>query len=264
MTEAVVASRLAAGYGSRPVWSDATFSIAAGTFTAVLGPNGAGKSTLIRLMLGLLAPRAGLLEVLGQPARRGNHRIGYLPQTAAFDPDFSIRGRDLVDMGIDGHRWGFGLPLRRDHHEAAVEEAIRAVGAEGYADRNLGRLSGGELQRLLLAQALAGRPRLLLLDEPLAHLDLRNQAQMVELIRDIAQEGEMTVLLIAHDVNPLLRHLDQVLFVAQGRIEMGPPSEIITSRALSRIYAAPVEVLTDSQGRLFVVGLEDETSHPHA
>ncbi|HEY8642056.1 MAG TPA: ABC transporter ATP-binding protein, partial [Candidatus Dormibacteraeota bacterium] len=133
----------------------------------------------------------------------------------------------------------------------------------GYAERPLGRLSGGEQQRLLLAQALVGRPQLLLMDEPLSHLDVRNQAAIVDLIMEVGRQRDLTVLLIAHDVNPLLPHIDHVLYVAQGRVAMGRPSEIITSETLSRIYSAPVEVLKDSRGRVFVVGLEEETSHPH-
>jgi len=256
---AVTAAGLAAGYGGRPVWSGADLTIPAGSFTAVLGPNGSGKSTLVRLILGLLPPLAGRLEVLGRPPRRGNPEIGYVAQGAGFDPEFSIRGRDFVGLGIDGHRWG--LPL--GSHTAEVEGALRSVGAEGYAGRPLGHLSGGEQQRLLLAHALVGRPRLLLLDEPLSHLDVRNQRAVVELVADVARRTDLTVLLIAHDVNPLLPHVDQVLYVANGALHIGRPEEIITSESLSRIYSAPVEVLTDSRGRLFVVGLEEEASHPH-
>jgi zinc/manganese transport system ATP-binding protein len=260
---AIVARGLAAGYGSKAIWSEANFSSASGSFTAVLGPNGAGKSTLIRLILGLLHPLAGELEVLGEAPTRGNPRIGYVPQGSAFDPELSIRGRDFVGLGVDGHRWGVRL-TGRALMASATETAIRAVSAEAYADRQLGRLSGGEQQRLLLAQALVGSPRLLLMDEPLSHLDVRNQGAIVQLISEVARERHLTVLLIAHDVNPLLRHIDHVLYIAQGKLAMGEPADIITSETLSAIYSAPVEVLRDRLGRLFVVGLEEEVSHPHA
>jgi zinc/manganese transport system ATP-binding protein len=260
---AIAAKGLAAGYGSRAIWSDANFSVPAGSFTAILGPNGAGKSTLIRLILGLLHPIAGKLEVFGEPPRRGNSRIGYVPQGSTFDPDFSIRGHDFVGLGIDGHRWGVRLGGRRQI-ALATDSAIAAVGAEEYGDRQLGRLSGGEQQRLLLAQALVGQPSMLLMDEPLSHLDVRNQGAIVQLISEVARQRRLTVLLIAHDVNPLLPHIDHVLYIAQGRLAMGTPSEIITSESLSAIYSAPVEVLRDRLGRLFVVGLEEEVSHPHA
>jgi zinc/manganese transport system ATP-binding protein len=259
---AIVAHGLAAGYGSKAIWSEANFSIPSGSFTAILGPNGAGKSTLIRLILGLLRPLAGSLEVLGESPSRGNPKIGYVPQGSTFDPELSIRGRDFVGLGVDGHRWGVRL-TGRSQVAVATETAIAAVGARGYADRQLGRLSGGEQQRLLLAQALIGQPSLLLMDEPLSHLDVRNQGAIVQLIRGVARERHLTVLLIAHDVNPLLPHIDHVLYIAQGRLAMGKPADIITSESLSAIYSAPVEVLRDRLGRIFVVGLEEEVSHPH-
>lgn len=264
MTDAaIVASDLAAGYDGRVIWSGATFSIPAGSFTAVLGPNGSGKSTLIRMILGQLAPGRGSLEVLGERPHRGNPSIGYVPQGSSFDPDLSIRGRDFVGLGIDGHRWGVRV-AGRDRAEAQARAAIEAVEAGGYADRSLGRLSGGEQQRLLLAQALVGRPRLLVMDEPLSHLDVRNQRAMVQLISEVARERGLTVLLIAHDVNQLLAHIDHVLYIAQGKLAMGKPQDIITSSRLTEIYSSPVEVIRDSRGRLFVVGLEEEVSHPHA
>ena len=141
---------------------------------------------------------------------------------------------------------------------------LRSVRAEGYADRAMGRLSGGEQQRLVLAQALVSRPRVLLLDEPLSNLDVRNQAATVRLVAEVGRAQGLTVILVAHDINPLLPHIDRVVYVAGGRIAVGPPSEIITSEALSRIYDAPIEVIRDSMGRLFVVGLEEEVGHPHA
>lgn len=263
MSEVAIAARgLAAGYGGRNIWSGASFEIRNGSFTAVLGPNGAGKTTLVRMILGQLAPPAGELLVFGRAPRRGDPTIGYIPQRSAFDPDLSIRGRDFAGLGLDGHRWGIRL-AGRARAGAAVQAAIDAVGAAAYADRPLGRLSGGEQQRLLLAQAIVGRPRLLLMDEPLSYLDVRNQGAIVQLITDIAKTRDLTVLLIAHDVNPLLRHIDDVIYVAAGRVAQGRPEEIITTKRLSEIYAAPVEVLRDSRGRLFVLGLEEEASHPH-
>jgi zinc/manganese transport system ATP-binding protein len=260
---AIVAADLAAAYGARRIWSGANFSVPAGSFTAVLGPNGSGKSTLIRMILGQLAPARGRLEVLGGPPHRGNPNIGYVPQGSSFDPDLSIRGWDFVSLGIDGHRWGMRL-AGRENAEGQARAAIEAVGATGYADMSVGRVSGGEQQRLLLAQALVGRPRLLVMDEPLSHLDVRNQRAMVQLISKVARERGLTVLLIAHDVNQLIAHIDHVLYIAQGKLAMGRPQDIITSARLSEIYSSPVEVIKDSHGRLFVVGLEEEVSHPHA
>jgi zinc/manganese transport system ATP-binding protein len=253
---------VASRYDGRVVWSSATFDIPHGSFTAVLGPNGSGKTTLLRLILGQMSPASGTIQVLGGSPRRGDSRIGYVPQRSDFDPELSIRGRDFVHLGLDGHRWGIDLFGRGDH--SAIDGAIRAVEAQGYADKSIGRLSGGEQQRLLLAQALVGDPQMLLMDEPLSHLDVRNQGTIVQLISDVARRRDLTVLLIAHDVNPLLRHVDNVLYVAAGHVAMGRPEDIITSERLSEIYSTPVEVITDSRGRVFVVGLEEEVAHPHA
>lgn len=258
----ISASGLAVRYGARTVWAGSDFAIRPGTFTAVLGPNGSGKSTLLKLLLGQLSPAAGELKVFGSKPKAGDPRIGYIPQGSSFDPDFSIRGVDFVSLGVDGHRWGVpvsGAAARR----RLVEAAIVSVDAASYADRPMGRLSGGEQQRLLLAHSLVGRPDLLLMDEPLSHLDVRNQGTIVQLVADVVRQRGLTVLLIAHDVNPLLQHIDNVFYIANGRTAMGAPSQIITSETLSAIYSAPIEVLTDRLGRLFVTGLEEEAMHPH-
>jgi zinc/manganese transport system ATP-binding protein len=260
-TAAIEARDLAAAYATNLVWSGANFSIPTGSFTAVLGPNGGGKSTLIRMIVGRLPPARGTLSVLGGPPARGNPLIGFIPQRSTFDPELSIRGRDFVSLGIDGHRWG--VPLPGGPAAGATDRSLKAVRAEAYANRPLGRLSGGEQQRLQLAQAMVGDPRLLLMDEPLSQLDVRNQRLIVQLIADLTRARSLTTLLIAHDVNPLLPHIDQVLYVAHGKVVVGRPEEIITSEALSEIYSSPVEVLKDRSGRVFVVGLEEEVSHPH-
>jgi len=258
----VEARGLAARYGNRVVWSGCDFAIARGSFTAVLGPNGAGKSTLFKLLLGQLAPAAGSLTVFGSRPRAGDPRIGYIPQTSTFDPDFSIRGREFVGLGVDGYRWGVPLGGGVEKRQV-IDDAVAVVDASGYVDRPIGLLSGGEQQRLLLAHALVGQPELLLMDEPLSHLDVRNQGSIVNVIAKIVRDRGITVLLIAHDVNPLLPHIDDVLYIANGKTAVGPPSEIITSAKLSAIYSAPIDVLTDRMGRIFVTGLEEEAVHPH-
>jgi zinc/manganese transport system ATP-binding protein len=256
----IVAEGLAAAYGDRLIWRNASFTVNPGEFVAVLGPNGSGKSTLLRLVLGLLPPAAGSLQVLGERPHRGNAQVGYVPQRRNIDRDLPVRGRDFIHLGIDGDRWGVAVGNAADSHRR-VDEAIRAVDALAYADRPIGRLSGGEQQRLLLAQALAGRPRMLLLDEPLASLDLRNQIVIAELVSELARANGLTVLLIAHDINPLLPIVDRVLYVAHGGVAIGKPAEVITTEQLSRLYDAPIEVLHDSHGHMFVVGLEAESAH---
>jgi zinc/manganese transport system ATP-binding protein len=261
----VEAAGLASGYGGRVVWSGANFQVGAGEFLTVLGSNGVGKSTLLRMVLGLLPPADGRLTVFGAPPQRGDPRIGYVPQRRALDPDLSISAEDVVGLGVDGHRWGMRLSRRagRQRREA-VAGALAAVGAAGYARRAAGRLSGGEQQRMQLAQALVARPRLLLLDEPLASLDLRSQQAVSQLVADLRAEQGFTVVLVTHDINPVLAVTDRVMYIAGGSVSVGPPGEVITSENLSRLYQAEVEVLTDSRGRVFVVGLEAETAHPHS
>jgi zinc/manganese transport system ATP-binding protein len=259
----VSARELAAAYRGHEVWAGATFDISPGEFVGVLGPNGAGKSTMLRLLLGLLRPAAGSLSVFGAAPQRGNPAIGYVPQRRPIDPDMRLAGVEYVKLGVSGHRWGTGLPARRRAAEVAIADSVRAVGAESYLHRPAGSLSGGELQRLMLAQAIVSQPRLLLLDEPLASLDVRSQVGVAALVGSLARARQIAVLLIAHDVNPLLPFLDRVMYIARGKVTAGRPAEVITSERLSALYGANVEVLRDSRGRLFVVGLDDEITHPH-
>jgi len=245
--------------GGHEVWSDVSLRIEPGELVAVLGPNGAGKSTLINVLLGLAAPARGTVRVLGRAPGAGNDAIGYLPQRRGFDATTRVRGVDLVRLGLDGRRWGLPLPRRRGRDEARrrVELAIERVGASGYARRPIGECSGGEQQRLLIAQALVRRPRLLLLDEPLDSLDLPNQAAVAALVRDVCHSDGVTVLLVAHDVNPLIGQLDRVLYLARGRALLGAPEDVITTATLSDLYQTRVEVLRTASGRLVVVGQPD-------
>jgi zinc/manganese transport system ATP-binding protein len=254
---------LAVSYRGFVVWSGANFDVAPGEFVGVLGPNGSGKSTLLRLLLGLLRPAAGRLTVLGEPPRRGNPAIGYVPQRRPIDPDIRLAGTEFVKLGSTGHRWGIGLPRRNADLERRIAAAVAAVGADGFSDHALGTMSGGELQRLMLAQAIVSEPRILLLDEPLASLDVRSQVSVTQLVASIARAQSMAVLFIAHDINPLLPVLDKVMYIARGKVSVGRPDEVINSEHLSSLYDANVEVLRDRRGRLFVVGLEEEVAHPH-
>jgi zinc/manganese transport system ATP-binding protein len=253
---AVRFERAAAGLGGRTIWREVSLMVARGEFVAVLGPNGAGKSTLIKTVLGLLPVTAASATVLGGPPGEANARIGYLPQRRNFDPGTRIRGIDLVRLGLDGMRWGIplpGLPRRRREAER-VAEVLELVGAADYARKPIGELSGGEQQRLLIAQALVRRPELLLLDEPLDSLDLPNQATIASLIRRICRQEQVAVLLVAHDINPILSYLDRVVYVAGGSAIEGRPADVISGATLSRLYGAPIEVLHASDGRLVVVG----------
>ncbi|PZS37392.1 MAG: metal ABC transporter ATP-binding protein [Pseudonocardiales bacterium] len=248
--------------GGHRLWSGLDLTVAAGEFVAVLGPNGVGKSTLVQIILGALPLIEGEVRVLGGPAGQANERIGYLPQRRSFDPSLRIRGRDIVRLGLDGHRWGLPLPpwwpwpgaTARRAATARVEEVINLVGASAYADRPVGELSGGEQQRLLIAQALAPAPDLLLLDEPLDSLDLPNQAAVAALIARISRAQRVAVIMVAHDVNPILSHLDTVVYLAPGGSKIGSPREVITGPTLTQLFGTPIEVLTASDGRLVVIG----------
>ena len=237
--------------GGRLIQGSMSFSVEEGEFLAVLGPNGAGKTTLLRLLLGQISPSSGTISVFGRPPSKGNRQIGYVPQFRELDAGIAIRARDMVRLGLDGHRWGPGLPSRK--REAAVDAVLDEVGALDLAEASLGELSGGERQRMLVAQALLTNPRLLLLDEPLASLDLAREAEIVALVATLRRTRKVAVLLVTHDVNPMLGEIDGVLYMAKGRCVKGSTSEVIASATLSEIYGSPVEVV-QAMGKLFVVG----------
>jgi len=252
----------------RDIWSHVDLAIEQGTFVAVLGPNGSGKSTLIKAILGVLPVASGQVEVLGRPPGDAGGDIGYLPQRRTFDPSMRVRGIDVVRLGADGDRWGIPLPwgASRRTRDARVADVIELVGAGAYARRPIGEVSGGEQQRLLIAQALVRNPRLLLLDEPLDSLDLPSQGAVASLIADISRTYDITVVIVAHDINPIASALDGVVYVARGRAVSGSPDEVITAETLSDLYGTPIEVLTTSDGRRVVVGQPDASSHhggPH-
>ena len=253
--------------GGRFIWSGVTLGVAPGEFVAVLGPNGVGKSTLIKAALGVFPLAAGTARVLGRAPGHAGRDIGYLPQRRSFDAGLRVRGIDVVRLGSDGERWGVPLPggtrfsTARRRAAERVDEAIELVGATPYARRPIGEVSGGEQQRLLIAQALVRRPQLLLLDEPLDSLDLPNQAAVAALISRICREQGITVLLVAHDVNPILSYLDRVIYIARGGAVSGTPEQVITSETLTSLYATPIEVLRTSDGRLVVVGQPEAPAH---
>jgi zinc/manganese transport system ATP-binding protein len=247
----------------RVVLSEVSMAIRSGEFVGVFGPNGAGKTTLLHAILGLIRPAAGELRVLGATAGRGNPDAGYLPQRHGQVADLRLRGWDFVASALHGERWGLALPGRSGTRE--IERALATVEAQALAARPLAELSGGELQRLLLAQALLGQPKLLLLDEPLVSLDPHFQATIVALVKRIQQTEGITVLFTAHDPNPLLGAMDRVLYLGQGHATLGTVDEVITGEVLSRLYGTPIEVLRVNE-RFVVVssfGPVDAEVHLH-
>ncbi len=256
-----MACGLAAGYRTRTVWRDADFAVKPGEFVTILGANGAGKTTLFRLLLGLSRPAAGKLELFGGQPRRGNPTIGYIPQRHPIDNDNKISALEYVRLGLSGNRWGFAVNGQAETERALALDALKMVDAEALAGRPLSELSGGEAQRAYLAQALVGQPRLLLLDEPLANLDIRRETEFIRLVKAVVVKQHITVLLIAHDLNPLLPVVDRIMYIANGNVALGKLDEVVTSESLSKLYGAPIEVMKSPKGRLAVLGVEAAVHH---
>ena len=258
MSLAIEITDLVAGYRGRRVVGPLSLSVEAGEMIAILGPNGSGKTTLLKVLLGLLQPLSGSVEIGGEAPRAARSDIGYVPQHRDFDRDLPIRGRELVELGLTGHR--YGIPWPRKEQRRQVDAAIRAIGAEGYADAPVGMLSGGEQQRLRIAQALLGNPSVLLCDEPLLALDPRRQSEVVALIDEQRRHKNAAVLFVTHEINPILPSVDRLLYLVGGRAAVGTPEEVLTSEALSELYGASVDVLRVG-GRVLVVAGDDSASH---
>ena len=241
--------------GGREVLHDVRFSIKPGEFVGLIGSNGAGKTTLLRVILGLLAATAGKITVGGKQrgergAGKGAAGVGYVPQKIQLDPDMPLRARDLVGLGLDGQRLGIPFPSRA--RRKLVDEMLRAVDAEHIGNARVGNLSGGEQQRILIAHALISRPGLLLLDEPLANLDIASEQEVVALLGRIAKEQRIAVLISAHEMNPLLPVMDRIVYMAHGRAASGPTDEVVTGERLSQLYGHHVDVI-HVHGRVLVV-----------
>lgn len=235
--------------GDRTIWSDGTFDIATGAVVGVIGPNGSGKSTLLALLLGLLEPAAGTIEVLGRSPHRGDRRIGYVPQDDDARAMEAVRCRELVAFGLDGGRWGWRR--RSGGERAAVAAALESVGATTYADRRLTQVSGGQRQRVAIAQAVVGDPELLLLDEPLAGLDVRNQHEVATLLGRVSAERSMTTLVVTHDINPLLGVLTGAVYLLDGHPHYAPIGDVVDEHLLSHLYGTSIKVVRTAQGDLF-------------
>lgn len=246
---AITASRLNLGYAGHPVLRDCNFNIGSGEFVGIFGANGAGKTTLLRGLLGLLPVLSGGLLVLGKPPHRGHIDIGYVPQSLP-NLNVGVSGFAILAATIKGG--SLGLPWLNRAQREEIDRILELIGAQDFARRPFMNLSGGEKRRLLIGQALLGKPRILLLDEPLANLDPHYQYVLIELLKEIRQRLGLTLLITAHDVNPLLGVMTQVLYLAKGRAVLGGVEEVITSATLSDLYGSPIEVIRQN-GRIFVM-----------
>ncbi|CAM3367218.1 metal ABC transporter ATP-binding protein [Mycobacterium colombiense] len=246
-------------FGDRVLWDHLDLSVSRGEFIAVLGPNGSGKTSLLKVLLGQLALSAGTGLVDGKPITSGSGRIGYVPQHHPMDADVMLRGRDLVRLGIDGPRWG-AIPLRsadRARRRAAVGQALRQVNGEHLADVRVGMMSGGELQRVRIAQALVSDPLLLLCDEPLLTLDPANAKLVSALIDRRRQDAATTVIVVTHELNPILPYVDRLLYLVDGRFQIGTVEQVMTSQTLSALYQSDIQVVKVKDGYV-VAGAHDD------
>ncbi|CAN5176081.1 metal ABC transporter ATP-binding protein [soil metagenome] len=248
----------ALGFGTRELWSGLNLDVQPGEFLAVLGPNGTGKTSLLKTILGQQALTSGTIEFLGAPVHHGNRGIGYIPQQKLIESGTPLRARDLVALGLNGQRWGLPISSKAERHR--VDELLAAVGATSYASAPVATLSGGEQQRVRVAQSIAGDPQLLLCDEPLLSLDLANQHAVSELIDEQRRRSSAAVVFVTHDVNPILGIVDRVLYLARGAFRIGTPDEVLTSEVLTDLYGTPVDVFR-SHGRIVVVGSDEHDHH---
>jgi zinc/manganese transport system ATP-binding protein len=246
-------------YGSKVLWSNLNLEVQAHEFIAVIGSNGSGKTSLLRAILGQEQLNAGTILFDGKPVTKGHPKIGYIPQNRAVDGQVPLRAKDLLRFGLDGSRWGLGFASRSIARR--VKLTLKAVEAEAFANKSIGELSGGEIQRLRVGQAMIGEPKLILADEPLSALDLHQQANVAQLLDSERREHNAAVLFVTHDVNPILGMVDRVLYLANGQFLIGSPDEVLRSEVLTKLYGTPVDVVRN-QGRIVVIGTHEHDHHP--
>ena len=256
----ITLKRATLAYGARTLWQDLNLDVRVGEFLAVLGANGSGKTSFLKILLGMSTLSSGQIMLDGVPVKRGSRAIGYVPQQKHFAPDTAMRARDLVGLGVDGDKWGFRLHGRA--YRQRVDELLEMVGASSYGKIPVGMLSGGEQQRLRIAQALASNPKVLLCDEPLLSLDMNHQKAVSALVAQQAQANGTAVVFVTHEINPILEHVDRVLYLAGGRFTLGTPEEVMRTEVLSALYGTHVQVL-NVEGRLVVVGRPDTVIDGH-
>jgi zinc/manganese transport system ATP-binding protein len=236
--------------GGRLIWSNGTFQVPASGMVAVIGSNGSGKTTLLQSVLGLIPIASGTMRVFGEPPGAKNDVIGYVPQNCASTTDEAIRASDVVLLGLNGSKRAFGRASADQRRR--VDEVLLQVGAAGVAGKRLSRLSGGQRQRVAIAEALVAQPKMLILDEPLASLDLRNQREIVRLLARLNGDLGVTVLVVTHDLNPLIGVLSGAIYLLDGRVHYATTDQIVDEALLSRLYGTRVEVARAPKGDVYI------------
>lgn len=232
-------------YASVPVLSGIDLQVDEGEFIGIVGPNAGGKSTLLKLILGLLQPKSGTIQVLGRMPRAAAHLLGYVPQYPGFARDFPITVEQVVQQGRLGMRQPGGLPgafwpgylSRAD--KRAVSQALLEVEVDNIAKRQIGSLSGGQLQRVLIARVLVGEPRILLLDEPTANIDQRMESEIFDLLKML--NGRMTILVVSHDVAFISHYVNRVACINQTLV--CHPTNAIDGDMIHNLYGEHVRMI---------------------
>lgn len=258
MASVLSLSNACLSFGDKEVWSDLSFEVEPGEFVAVIGANGSGKSMLLKSILGQQKLTSGSIALLGKNSRSGSQKIGYIPQHRILGAGLPLKVIDAVRFGLDGHR--FGIPVPSKAKKSLAFEALDAVDSGHLANTPVGLLSGGEMQRVRVAQAIISKPALILADEPLSALDLHHQSVVSELIHRQSKEQKAAVLFVTHDVNPIIDYVDRVLYIAQGKYSIGTPDEVLRSEVLSELYGSEIDVVRN-QGRVVVLGAHDHNHH---
>ncbi len=233
-------------YGAAPILSDIDLQVSDGEFLGIVGPNAGGKSTLLKLILGLLQPQAGTIEVFGQTPRAASRMLGYVPQYPSFPRDFPVSVEQVVQLGRLGvdraGGWRGALSPGRVSRDdkAAARQALAEVEAEDIAKRQIGSLSGGQLQRVLLARALVGAPRILILDEPTANIDQRLEGEIFDLLK--ALNARMTILVVSHDVAFISQYVGRVACV--NRTLVCHHTDAIDGQVIQDLYGEHVRMIS--------------------
>jgi zinc/manganese transport system ATP-binding protein len=261
MTKPVLSIKNASlSFGDRQLWSNLNLDVQPHEFIAIIGANGSGKTTLLKAILGQVDLAAGSIEIEGEPVGRGSREIGYIPQHRNAETVAPMRAIDLLRMGLDGHR--FGLPFATRASKRRVSHILDCIDGHELAYKKVSDLSGGELQRLRVGQAVIGEPSLILADEPLSALDMAQQKTIADLLDQERRDHNAAVLFVTHDVNPILSMVDRVLYLGNSKFRIGTPDEVLRSEVLSELYETPIDVLRN-QGRIVVVGTQDHQHHDH-